>query len=336
MNRYRVVIMLVLFGVLPVVAAFFITLNYLREPEPEVQAEAEPAVEEEPRPEPPEMLRVLAAARTLPVGTLIGVEDLMTLELDSKAVGTDYIHESGDFRAHPLRGYVVRRALEQGAPLTWPAVVGPGQSGFLAAVLEPGTRAVTVRVGPATGHAGILDFGDRVDVILSAEVAVDLQDRTVLAKTIVEDARVVAIDHRVGSGAEALGEDPEGEVEVERAPVTTVTLEVSPAQGELLALGEEQGSLSLAVRPLAAETQNRNLAGTPADLRNMLLSPPEMSASEERTRRQRRLDEVTVRTQIAESEQQLRAAIEARATQLETVRVFRGSEPVEEVAFARR
>ena len=52
MQRYRVVIMLVLFGVLPVVAAFFVALSFLGEQEVEpTQAEVKPVTEEAPPPE---------------------------------------------------------------------------------------------------------------------------------------------------------------------------------------------------------------------------------------------------------------------------------------------
>ena len=204
MHRYRVVIMLVLLGVLPVVAVFFLTLSYLRGPEPEsasTQAEVEPVVvEEEPAPE-PRMRRMFAASRELPIGTLLRDEDLTELEVESGAVASGHVLVPDEAAGNPLRGYVARETLAAGAPVTWAAVVGPDQSGFLAAVLEPGKRAVTIRVGPATGHAGLVDPGDRVDVILSAELALDGGGRSVFANTIVEDVRVLAVDRRIGTGA---------------------------------------------------------------------------------------------------------------------------------------
>ena len=334
MHRYRVVIMLVLFGVLPVVAAFFLALSYLGEPEPEpVQAEAKPVVEEGPPPEPRETHRVLAASRALPVGTLLGDEHFTEIEVDPEAIGKEHVLAPEGLApegaaAHPLHGYVVREAIEEGAPIARPAVVGPKQSGFLAAVLEPGHRAVTIQVGPATGHAGLVDPGDRVDVILSAEIATDGRDRSVLATTIVEDVRVVAID------SQAIGEaDPK------RTEVTTATLEVTPAQGERLVLGEREGALSLAVRSLATaadQTASAAPSGTPANLKAMLLSPADFSASEEQLERGRKLNDLSMRKQIADARQELQAAKEAGATTLDTVRIFRGSEPAEEVVFAHR
>ena len=347
MQRYRVVIMLVLFGVLPVVAAFFVALSFLGEQEVEpTQAEVKPVTEEAPPPpEPPQTRQVFAAARAMPAGTLIGEDDLITLELDPDAVRKEHIIVPnevvleeivpGEQASHPLRGHVVREALAEGAPLTRSAVVGPGQRGFLAAVLRPGARAVTIRVGPATSHAGLIDPGDRVDVILSAELAVDGGDRSVFARTIVEDVRVVAIDRQVGSGADSPGGGEDGVIE--RTEMMTATLEASPAQGDRLVLGEHEGRLSLAVRSLAAVTVAQNASEAEAvDLREMLLSSPEFTASEERLRRAQELNDLSIRTQIVESKKQLRAAVESGATKLDAVRIFRGSEPPEEVVFERQ
>ena len=338
MHRYRVVIMVVLLGVLPVVAVFFLTLSYLREPEP-AQAEVEPVVEEEePAPE-PQMRRVFAASRELPVGTLLRDEDLTELEVESDAVASGQVPVPDDAAGSRLRGYVVREALGAGAPVAWAAVVGPHQSGFLAAVLEPGKRAVTIRVGPATGHAGLVDPGDRVDVILSAELALDGGDRNVFATTIVEDLRVLAVDRRIGTGAGPPPGGEEAEAGPERTEVMTATLEVTPAQGERLVLGEREGTLSLAVRslaPPATGTENGTSAGTSVELKEMLLPPAAFSASQEHLRRERRLNALSMRRQLTEAEQELQAAKVAGATTLDTVRIFRGSEPAEEVVFADR
>ena len=214
-------------------------------------------------------------------------------------------------------------------------MVGPDQQGFLSAVLKPGARAVTVQVGPATSRAGLIDPGDRVDVILTAELAVDGTERNVLARTIVEDVRVVAIDSKPGA---VPAENDKGEV-VKRTEmeITTATLEAWPAQARRLVLGEHEGTLSLAVRSLAADPASSDTTtGEAADLREMLLSSSDFSAAKTRERRVRKLDDLSVRTQIVESEEQLREAVEGRAANREEVRIFRGSEPVEEVAFKRR
>ena len=146
------------------------------------------------------------------------------------------------------------------------------------------------------------------------------------ARTIVEDVRVVTIDRQVGSGADSPGGGEDGEIV--RTEMMTATLEASPAQGDRLMLGEHEGRLSLAVRSLAAVTVAQNASEAEAvDLREMLLSSPEFTASEERLRRAQELNDLSIRTQIVESKKQLRAAVESGATKLEAVRIFRGSEP---------
>ena len=314
MQRYRVVIMLVLFGVVPVVAAFFVALSFLGQQEVEPQpAMEEPVVEEEPPP--PETQTVLAAARDLSVGTLVGGGDLRELELEVPAIDAEYILVDGDSNAGTYRGYAVRQEISSGTPLTRSALVGPGQKGFLAAVLRPGTRAVTVRVGPATGQAGLIDPGDRVDVILSAELRVDERDLKVFARTIVEDVRVVAVDHRVD------GEEPE------HTEVITATLEVSPSDGDRLVLAEHEGRLSLAVRSLVSG--GRRPPNEAVALREVLLATEAVSfeSMEELEGR--------LRAEIAGSEERIRNSMEAAEPVLDTVRIIRGGESVEEVVFER-
>ena len=338
MQRYRVVIMLVLFGVLPVVIAFFVALSFLEEQEVEAPPVAEaPVVEEEPPPPPPpETREVFAAARALPVGTLLGKDDLIKIEIELAvldedehfpvpATGIDGVTDG--MTADDLRGYAVREAIAEGAPLTRASVVGPRRKGFLATVLRPGARAVTIRVGAATSHAGLIDPGDLVDVILSAELGIHGGERVVFSRTIAEDVRVVAIDRRVDRGDD----------EVERDSMTTATLEASPTQADRLVLGEHEGRLSLAVRSLADATVADNAKQSNAvELREMLLSSPDFTASKARLRRVEELSDLSMRQQLIESRVQLRTAMEADATKQKQVQIFRGTAPAEVVVFERR
>ena len=274
MRRYRTVIIIALMGIVPMVAAVFVMRLILpaaepepvRAPPPVQQAVAAPApvVEEE-----PDEVMVLAAARALPVGTLLDEQHLTEVGVEENSVRRWHIGtEDLDPDEMPY-GHVVRQAISAGAPVTWQSLVGPRQRGFLAAVLRPGMRAITVRLGAGTRHSGLVDPGDRVDVVLTAQSR-DRGEQNVLARTILEDVRVVAVDRRIGSAAGAA----EGGGEVERTEIVTATLEVLPSQTGLLALGELEGELTLAVRPLAA-------AGAPpapaevVDMRGLLALPQE-------------------------------------------------------------
>ena len=351
MQRYRVVILIVLFGVVPVVAAFFAALSFIEGKA--IEPVAAVAEDVPPPPAPPEERKVFAAARELPVGTLIGEGDLTAVALKATAVRRDHVVVDDDDEAaaarDDLRGYAVRKALASGEVFVRSAVVAPGQRGFLAAVLRPGSRAVTIQVGPATSHAGLIDPGDRVDVILSAEVQSTDRERSVLARTIVEDVRVVAVDHRVGNGLEAPGGDPGAsgaDGGLVRTEMITATLEVSPEQGDRLVLGEHEGKLSLAVRSLAVAARR---ASSPAvELNELMLSPnvepPPPPLPPEANDNADALEE-RLRAELAALEERLRARREDEPppktvappakgdAPLTTVRVFRGNHPAEEVLF---
>ena len=274
MQRYRIVIVMALFGLAPVAATLYFALTFFvqEQPAPPVaatQASAPAEAAPPPPPPPPPKQKVWAAARALPVGALLGGEDLAELEIEPGDYREDRHFPFGDEALAP-HGYAVRAPLAAGAPLDRASVVGPGQRGFLAAALAPGKRAVTVEVGAATAHAALIDPGDRVDVILTAalgaaasEFAGDFAQGGALARTIVEDVRVVAVDRRT-----APPDDRNGE----QAALVTATLEVWPEQGDRLVLGEREGQISLAVRPLAAAAAAA--PRHPVTLVNLLLPPP--------------------------------------------------------------
>ena len=248
MRRYRTVIIIALIGIVPIIAAVFAMRFILPASPPDQVQAAVPAEEVVPVPVEELQLRmVLAAGRDLPVGTLLGEEDWTKLGIEEDLVRRGHIALDDLEDAAKPYGYVVRKAIPDGMPLTWQDLVGPRQRGFLAAVLKPGMRAITIRLGAGTRHSGLVDPGDRVDVVLTAQSR-DGGHHNVLSRTILEDTRVLAVDRRIGSVAGSKRETGE----VERTEIVTATLEVFPEQTGLLALGEFEGELALAVRPLAA------------------------------------------------------------------------------------
>ena len=248
MKRYRTVIIIALIGIIPMICAVFAMKFMVPSDQPEQTQAAVSAQEAAPAPvDEPKLRMVFAAARELPVGTLLGEEDLTELDLEEELLPRGHIAVDELTAIARLSGHVVRRAIADGAPLTWQALVGPHQRGFLAAVLRPGMRAITIRLGAGTRQSGLIDPGDRVDVVMTA-TSREGGIHNVLSRRILEDVRVLAVDHQIGSE----GAPTSDAREVERGEIVTATLEVLPAQTGLLALGEFEGELTLAVRPLAA------------------------------------------------------------------------------------
>jgi len=184
------------------------------------------------------------AAADLPAGTLVQEQHLKWQAWpEDDDVEDLYVVEE----VRPLEdfiGTVVRQGVAAGEPITDSRMVKPGQSGFLAAVLNPGKRAVSIPVDMTTGIAGFVFPGDRVDVILThaivkeSEVEGETSGRRA-SETILTDVRIVAMDQSTN--------DQNQEAAVRRV----ATLEVTPKGAEIIAVAKELGSLTLSLRALA-------------------------------------------------------------------------------------
>ena len=67
-------------------------------------------------------------------------------------------------------GWVAREPFVAGDPISEAKIVSPGSRGFLAAVLSPGMRAVSVPVTATSGISGFVFPGDQVDIVVSETV----------------------------------------------------------------------------------------------------------------------------------------------------------------------
>jgi Flp pilus assembly protein CpaB len=185
---------------------------------------------------------VLVATRALPVGTIIAPDSFRFQPWPRDLIQNAY-YLKGSVDQTVLAGTVVRTQISAGQPLTQGSLVKPGDRGFLAAALGPGMRAVTVSVSRATGVAGFIFPGDRVDLMLTQ--AVESPDsRTLRAtETFIRNVRVLATDQRT------VPDDAKGKKEVRL--FDTVTLEVTPRLAEKIAVAQTIGQLSLSLRSIA-------------------------------------------------------------------------------------
>jgi pilus assembly protein CpaB len=210
---------------------------------------------------------VLVAAKDLPAGHLITVADLRWQSWPDKSVPQQYVvkKEAGTTDIPPTYvGTVVRRGIVASGPITGDNLIKLGDRGFLAAVLKPGHRAISVRVDESTGVAGLIYPGDRIDVILTHEVGVkkegdkDTESRVRVGETILSNVRVIAIDQSL--------EDLKSQKGATARSPKTVTLEVMPRQAEIIAVATRMGTLTLTLQSLACaggETQSASTGDTP-------------------------------------------------------------------------
>ncbi|MBS0561869.1 MAG: Flp pilus assembly protein CpaB [Proteobacteria bacterium] len=213
-----------------------------------------PARLAEQAPAPAPEAHYLTAARNLPAGTLARDADFAAHGAAAGTAPPDAIPDTPEARAG-IRGALIRRYLEAGAPVLQDDVLRPRDRGFLAAVLAPGMRAIAVGVDAVTGVAGLIWPGDRVDVILTQEM--DRENagpaHRVVSETVLSDIRVIAVDQDIVQGA-APDAGAAGKV------ARTVTLEVSPGQAEKATVAQRLGQLSLAIVPLSAGPARTGIA----------------------------------------------------------------------------
>ncbi len=272
MRRYRTLLLVVLLGIIPAAIALSVSMWLYFGPDEEVAAPLEPEpVAAPPAPVIP-LLEVLAAARNIPAGTLLTASDLSYVPLEAQNVLPSHIRKAPPDTGQeqgppPVVGAVTRVPFPAGMPLTNTEIIRPGQEGFLAAVLLPDRRALTIRVDQETSHAGMIAPGDRVDVIFTMQVPSDDPQLTSFSRTVLEDIRVVAVGRRIESVTYTEQEDGP----VSQVGGDTVTLEVRPPEADQLALASTRGSLTLALRPLG-QTDDTGWR-IPVGL-NRLLPPP--------------------------------------------------------------
>jgi pilus assembly protein CpaB len=184
---------------------------------------------------------VLVARRTLARGQILKAQDFVWQVWPNGGLDPAYIL-SGSRPITAFAGWVAREPIAAGDPITEAKIVAPGNRGFLAAVLKPGMRAVSVPITVTSGISGFVFPGDRVDLLITYPVRLKNSkgDPTQhkAAETVLRGVRVIAIDQKLA------GKDGEAVV------AHTATLEVTPKQSEIIAVASEMGQLSLSLRSL--------------------------------------------------------------------------------------
>lgn len=199
-----------------------------------------------------EATRILVAGKNLPMGHLIEAGDLTWQPWPTANLHSNYLREE-DFQIEEMYGRVVRYGITAGEPLTTVRMIAPGERGFLAAVLGPGMRAVTVPVTRTSGIAGFVFPGDRVDVILNHRIIDGAGNEREVGETVLKNVRVLAVDTRF--------DDQDKTPELAKS----ATLEVTPKIAEKLAIIQRLGSLSLSLRSVLAEEDEGELTALTPD-----------------------------------------------------------------------
>ncbi len=198
---------------------------------------------------------ILVAKANLPVGRFVKADDFRWQAWPEGTLAPSYLVR-GKRQPEDLAGAVLRASLTAGEPVTDARLVKPGDRGFMAAVMQPGTRALSLPINATTGISGFVFPGDRVDLLVTHAIETDgsTKRKTALAtETVLRDLRVLAVDQVLDDQTN------------KPLLAKTVTFEVTPKQAEIVRVAARLGSLSLTLRSLADDAAQDDSAVLDAD-----------------------------------------------------------------------
>jgi pilus assembly protein CpaB len=187
---------------------------------------------------------VLVAKSDIGLGQVVKPEDMVWQTWPSATASGSFIKKTDRPDAQTqIAGSIARDPVIAGEPIREQKLVKASGSGFMAAILPSGARAVSTEVSPETGAGGFILPNDRVDVLLSRREKHPenpSQPEVVISEVVLANIRVLAIDQAP--------KEKDGQTNLVGK---TATLELQPGQAETLARARQMGVLTLALRSIA-------------------------------------------------------------------------------------
>ncbi|WP_050424637.1 Flp pilus assembly protein CpaB [Bradyrhizobium tropiciagri] len=248
-SALRVSIIMVL--LLAATALGLIAYNVNRPKDPAVAE----AVAEKQTPAPAATVAYFVATRPLSKGTLARDEDFSVRQAAPNRVPAGAILETPDSKAG-LPGSLVRKFVDAGSAITLDDILRPKDRGFLASVLAPDSRAISIKVDEETGVSGLIRPGDNVDVVLTQVFEKADPVKRAVSETVLSNVRVIAIDQEIAQGGRPVSNAVVGKT------AQTVSLELKPDQVKKVAVAKQLGTLSLVVRAAAEQWDKADTGAT--------------------------------------------------------------------------
>ena len=225
----------------------------------------------------PKTVPLAVAARPLRYGDRLGPGDVRLVPWPESAVPPEGLNDLAWLGSAPGgasgAGPVVLKAMAENEPVLPGKITGLGAPSRLAATIAPGLRAARIRTQGAADMAALVGPGDRVDVLIAREVPGAGQGREqrreLRSDVLLRGLRVLGLERGLERGLE---ERP-GRAGVAAGRARSVTLEVTLAQAQLLAVAEKVGALSLALRGFESFESKDAAESRPVSSRDLPAGP---------------------------------------------------------------
>jgi pilus assembly protein CpaB len=195
------------------------------------------------------MSEVLVASEAMQPGQKLDAAKLRWEKWPSKAVDASFItHDAVTSIEEATKDTVVRAPILANQPVATTAIVHANAAGFMAATLQPGMRAISITINTDSGAGGFILPNDRVDLLMTQKS--NENPPRVRTLTILSAVRVLAVDQVYKE-----------EKDQKTVLAKSATLELTPAQAELVTKAAAIGQLSLSLRPLDSSEADASAAG---------------------------------------------------------------------------
>jgi len=175
---------------------------------------------------------IAVAGVDIPWGTKLRPEMIKTAPYLSESLPNGHF-----LKPDALKDRVLIAPLKANDPITEHKLAPTSvQTGGVAAILPPGKRAVAIKGDKIIGLSGLVNPGNRVDVLVTVEDPRIKEEKT---KLVLENIPVLATGTQIQKNEKG-----------EPAPVDVYTLEVTPEESEKLALSATEGKIQLALRSI--------------------------------------------------------------------------------------
>jgi pilus assembly protein CpaB len=185
---------------------------------------------------------ILVASDNLTALDTVAMDDIVEKTVAKDALPDKYFTDPSQ-----IIGKSLNQDMLEGQMFTVASFPQDGSGAFLAAKLEPGTRAVSIQLSDYEGMQGLLYPGSYVDVLASFKMQNNSEWGHAVSTTLLQNIEVLAVENVVvGSAPKEIVEEKSSVLRSSQGP--TVTLLVDTKQAEALQLALKFGQISLALR----------------------------------------------------------------------------------------
>jgi len=188
-------------------------------------------------------VRVVVAARDMPLGTLLRTADLRMVNYPERDVPKGVVFDPKD-----AVNRVLLFPINSNEPITISKLSATTSVEGVSSTIEPGYRAVSVQISDVSGVAGLIQPNSRVDVLFTRPGTMAEATTSI----ILQDVKVLSTGRLAPAGQ---APDPR----TPRSPV--VTLVLKPDDAQKLELAKNEGKISLSLRNPLDDSQSP--AGAP-------------------------------------------------------------------------